>query len=54
MNSNDLQLMSITDELLNIVYNQDEFTTSDLQSAIGAQVRIAYLLGKAQYGRKDK
>jgi hypothetical protein len=39
-------VMRISSEILDIFYHQDEFTTSDLQGAIEAQVTNAYLEGK--------
>ena len=36
----------ISDKILEIAYNLDKFTTSDLQGAIEAQVMIAVDLGK--------
>jgi hypothetical protein len=41
-----LKELEIVDNLLDIVYNQDKFTTSDLQGAIQAQVHIAVNIGK--------
>jgi len=50
MNKNKIiiELSKIEDEILDIIYNADDFTTSDLQGAIQAQVRIAYNLGKEE------
>ena len=51
MNTKDLvELAKIESEILDIIYNSDDFNTSDLQGAIQAQVLNAYNLGKKQGG----
>lgn len=45
--SDTIKLLQISDKILEIVDNQDEFTRSDLQGCIEAQIKIAYELGKA-------
>lgn len=44
----DTELLLIGDKILEIVDNADDFDRSDLQGCIEAQVRIAYLTGKAE------
>lgn len=47
MNTKDLlELSKIESEILDIIQESAEFTTSDLQGAIQAQVLNAYNLGK--------
>jgi hypothetical protein len=41
-----LKLGKIEDEVLNIIENKDDLTTSDLQGCIQAQLLNAYQLGK--------
>ena len=43
-----IELSKIESEILDIIYNVDEFTTSDLQGVIQAQVLNAYELGKKE------
>ena len=45
-----LKEMEITDKLLDIIYSIDEFTTSDLQGAIQAQVHNAINYGITKKG----
>ena len=49
MNNKLEKQMEIEDELLDICYHQDEFTTSDLQGAISAQVMKAMQSGARIY-----
>ena len=49
INSKDLsELMTIDNAILEIIDNQDEFTRSDLQGCVSAQIQKAYLLGYKQ------
>jgi hypothetical protein len=43
-----MELSKIEDEILDIIENADEFTTSDLQGCIQAQVLNAYELGRKE------
>lgn len=47
-----IALSIFENELLDIVYHQEEMTTSDLQGAIQAQVYLIYRLGKDKNDQK--
>lgn len=42
---------NIQNELLDIMYNQDDYTTSDLQGVVSVLVEKAFLLG-VDYAKK--
>jgi hypothetical protein len=43
MTPQELKVWELTDEILEIVYHQDDFTTSDLQGAVQAVITKAIL-----------
>jgi hypothetical protein len=43
MTPQELKVWELTDEILEIVYHQDDFTTSDLQGAVQAVIIKAVL-----------
>ena len=48
-----LLLSKYEDEILDVIYNQDEYTTSDLQGVVGAIVYRIYLEGQKAATKKE-
>ena len=49
-----LLLSKYEDEILDVIYNQDEFTTSDLQGRVSAIVRSIYRDGQNAVKKKEE